>query len=369
MELASRPKVLVLTPDFPPSFGGIQRLIHGLVRHWERVQPFVVTLGTEASKEFDTVQPFAVRRVLEPRTAGHRSAVALLNLASLRHAIRFRPDVVLSGHVVTGLAAWLSKRLLAVPYVLYLHGREGVIRPRLSAFAIRYASAVVAVSEYTADIAYAHGARPEQVHRIPPGVDLPQDINDFPSGRPTIVTVARLAQRYKGHDVLIRALPLVRSRVPDVRLMIVGDGPLRATYESLARALDVEERIQFLGALDDEARDRVLEEAQVFAMPSRLPLDGGGEGFGIAYLEASARGLPIVAGNVAGALDAVADGETGLLVDPCDHVAVADALSELLADPERARALGRAGRKRAKQFAWPRVARRVEDILLAAARS
>ena len=369
MARAARPKVLVLTPDFPPSFGGIQRLIHGLVHHWKHVQPFVVTLGTGVSKEFDTAQPFAVRRVPDRRVGGHRSAVALLNLASLWHAFRFRPDVVLSGHVVTGLAAWVSKWLLGVPYVQYLHGREVAMRPRLSAFAIRHAFAVVAVSRHTADMAYAYGAAPEQVYRVPPGVDLPPEVKTLSSTRPTIVTVARLAQRYKGHDVLIRALPLVCSRVPGVRLMIVGDGPLRPAYEALARTLDIEERTQFLGALDDDARDRVLDEAQVFAMPSRLPPDGGGEGFGIAYLEASARGLPVVAGNVAGALDAVADGETGLLVDPCDHVAVADALSELLADPEKARVLGRAGRERAKQFAWSRVARHAEHIVIEAARS
>ena len=100
-------------------------------------------------------------------------------------------------------------------------------------------------------------------------------------------------------------------------------------------------------------------------MPSRLPASGrGGEGFGIAYLEASARGLPVVAGNVGGAPDAVADGETGILVDPTDHLALADAVSELLIDRGRAEALGRAGEARARSLAWPHVVRQVEDVLL-----
>jgi phosphatidylinositol alpha-1,6-mannosyltransferase len=86
------------------------------------------------------------------------------------------------------------------------------------------------------------------------------------------------------------------------------------------------------------------------------------------YLEAAAHGVPSVAGNVAGAIDAVVHGETGLLVDPTNHVAVADALTTLLAAPERAGRLGRAGAARAQEFAWPTIARRVEDVLLAVAR-
>jgi phosphatidylinositol alpha-1,6-mannosyltransferase len=356
--------VLVLSPDFPPSFGGIQLLVHRLVRHWERVQPLVVTLDAEASAEFDAAQPFPVRRNPHRKAAGRSSAVALLDATSVWLARRFRPHVVLSGHIVTSPAAWAIKRFLGRPYVQYLHGREVVIRPRLSTFGIRHAAAVVAVSRYTESLAHAHGAEPERVNRIPPGVDLPSHSATRRASRPTVVTVARLEQRYKGHDLLIRALPLVRARVPDVRLAIVGDGPLRAAYENLASGLGVSKSIEFLGSLDDEARDRVLAASHVFAMPSRLPLDGGGEGFGIVYLEAGACNLPVVAGNEAGALDAVVNGETGILVDPHDHVALARALADLLADPERATRLGRANAERARDFAWPGVARRVEDLLV-----
>jgi phosphatidylinositol alpha-1,6-mannosyltransferase len=183
--------------------------------------------------------------------------------------------------------------------------------------------------------------------------------------RPTVVTVGVLAERYKGHDVLIRALPLVRAQVPDVQWVVIGDGPLRPALERLATAEGLDGHVRFLGALSDRERDRWLARSHVFAMPSRLP--GGeraGEGFGIVYLEASARGLPVVAGGVAGALDAVVHGTTGLLVDPTDHVAVAGAIAGLLRDSGRAEALGRAGREYAARFAWPEIARRVEDVVL-----
>jgi phosphatidylinositol alpha-1,6-mannosyltransferase len=99
-------------------------------------------------------------------------------------------------------------------------------------------------------------------------------------------------------------------------------------------------------------------------MPSRLPGGGfAGEGFGIVFLEAGLHQLPVVAGDVGGARDAVIHGETGLLVDPTDHVAVAGALTELLTDPERAARLGRAGAARARDHAWPLVATRVREVL------
>jgi phosphatidylinositol alpha-1,6-mannosyltransferase len=177
------------------------------------------------------------------------------------------------------------------------------------------------------------------------------------------VTVSRLAERYKGHDVMLRALPLVRARVPDMQWVVVGDGPLRPAYESMARALGVHDLVRFVGEVDDQERDSWLDRGYVFAMPSRLSSNGGGEGFGIAYLEAGAHGLPVVAGNVGGALDAVVDGVTGLLVDPTDHIAVAGALIDLLLDRSRAAELGEAGATRAHEFAWEAVARRVEHVL------
>jgi glycosyltransferase involved in cell wall biosynthesis len=114
----------------------------------------------------------------------------------------------------------------------------------------------------------------------------------------------------------------------------------------------------------DERRDWWLRHADVLAMPSRLPGDGrAGEGFGIVYLEAGAHGTPVVAGNVAGALDAVADGESGLLVDPTDPHAVADAIAAVLLDRGLAQRLGDGGARRARGFAWPRIAERVEAVV------
>jgi glycosyltransferase involved in cell wall biosynthesis len=312
----------------------------------------------------DGIPAVATVRTPPPERIGRLGAIGLLNVCAAIEGLRFRPSVVLSGHVIVSPAARAISALLRVPYVQYLHGREVVVRPWLSRFGIRGAAAVVAVSRYTAELALAQGARRECLHRIPPGVDVVEPEGMTRSERPTVVSVARLEQRYKGHDVLIRAMGLVRSRLPDVQLVVVGDGYMRPAYLSLARALGLGDTVEFAGSVSNEERNRILERAHVFAMPSRLPADGGGEGFGIAYLEAGLRRLPVVAGNVAGALDAVVDGETGLLVDPTDHIAVAEAIWELLSDRARAEVLGRAGAVRAREYAWPVIARRVEDLLL-----
>jgi phosphatidylinositol alpha-1,6-mannosyltransferase len=190
------------------------------------------------------------------------------------------------------------------------------------------------------------------------------------ASRPTIITVARMEDRYKGHDTLIRALPLVVAQVPDVQWVVIGGGPRRAQFERLVEIYGVGANVRFLGQVANEDRDAWLERAHVFAMPSRVPGGGlGGEGFGIVYMEASWRGLPVIAGNVGGAVDAVVDGETGLLVDANEPVAVADALTRLLDDPALSRRLGERGSARARDFAWPIITGRVEEVLLEVAAS
>jgi phosphatidylinositol alpha-1,6-mannosyltransferase len=357
------PRVLVLTPDFPPAPGGIQLLVHRIVRHADRLRMRVVTVDSPGARGFDATSGLDVQRV--GLGAGRRFAVATLNARALGEAARFHPAAVLSGHIVTAPAAALIAAALRIPLVQYLHAAEVRRRPRLATFAMRRADATVAVSAYTRELAVANGAASARVHRILPGVDLPEPDAAERAERPTILTIARLSERYKGHDVMLRALPLIRARVPDVEWVVVGDGPLRAALERVAACQALQGNVRFVGAVSDGERDRWLRRAHVFTMPSRLPAGVfAGEGFGIVYLEAAAHEVPVVAGNVGGALDAVVHDQTGVLVDPVDHVALADAIADLLLDPSRAQALGAAGARRARELAWPAVARRVEDLVL-----
>jgi phosphatidylinositol alpha-1,6-mannosyltransferase len=328
-----------------------------------------IALDSPGAARFDRESRVRVRRVGASR-APHAVRNLLLNAVAVGEALRFRPDVTLSMHIVSSPAGVLLARVMGAPDVQYFHAKEIGPRPRLAAFAAAHADVAIAVSDYTASLIAGTGAVPASIRLIPPGVDIPTDPSPEHVERPTILTVARLEDRYKGHDVMLQALPLVRAKVPDVEWVVLGDGSLRAGLESDARSRGLSGAVRFLGAVSDEVRDRWLRRAEVLAMPSRLP-DGApgegpgiGEGFGIVYLEAGAYGKPVVAGNVGGALDSVSDGESGLLTDPRDPVAVADAIGALLLDRELARRLGSAGRARAQDFAWPAIAERVEGVLL-----
>ena len=353
--------VLVLTPDFPPAPGGIQLLMGNLVNHLRDLEPQVVTLNAQGA---DGLDPHYVRRIASKTAKGNRLAVARLNAAGVTQGLRQRPDVVVSGHAVTAPAALLLRRALRCAVIQYAHADEFRQRPGFARMAVRGADAIVAVSRHTRGLALAAGCEPERLHVVHPGVDPPGIVEAAPAERPTIITVARLAERYKGHDLMIKAMPHVRAEVPDCQWVVIGDGPLRSWLEELAASHGVADCVRFLGRVHDEERESWLACAHVFAMPSRLPKGGtGGEGFGIVYLEAGTHQLPVVAGKVGGALDAVVDGETGLLVDPTDELALADALVELLSNRSRATELGRAGAERARTLTWRRHADAVRELM------
>lgn len=362
-----RPRLLLLTPDYPPAPGGIQVVAERLATGMEGFETTVLAPESPGAQELDARSGVRTIRVPAPAALPGPARVALLNAAALARASALRPALTLSMHIVTSPAAAAIARATGARTAQYFHAEEIGARPRLAAFAANRADVSIAVSEYTAGLVRATGAQPPALRTIGNGTDVPEDPAPLPDepGKATILTVARIEERYKGHDTMVRALPLVLAKVPEAQWVAIGDGSLRASIEALAESHGVARAVRFLGAVSDEQRNEWLRRARVVAMPSRLPAGGfAGEGFGIVYLEAGAYGKPVVAGNVGGALDAVVDGETGLLVDPADPVGVAEALVRLLRDDELARRLGANGRANALANAWPRVAARVEAELL-----
>jgi phosphatidylinositol alpha-1,6-mannosyltransferase len=362
------PRLLLLTPDFPPAPGGIQVVADRLARGLQGFSTTVIAPDAPGAPSFDAQS--GVRTLRVPVGGGLRGARnVLLNAAGLGRGLAQRPDVVLSMHIATSPAAAALRRACGSRTVQYFHAEEIGAKRRLAAFAADHADASIAVSEYTAGLVAATGAAPRELHVIGNGTDLPADRTPLAQEHPTVLTIARIEERYKGHDTLVRALPLVLAKVPDAQWVVIGEGSLRAGLEQLAESYGVAHAIRFLGAVPDEQRNDWLRQASLLAMPSRLPAGGfAGEGFGIVYLEAGAYGKPVVAGNVGGTLDAVRDGETGLLVDPLDPLAVAEAITRLLLDGELSARLGEAGREHAIAQTWPRVVKRVEAVLLAQAR-
>jgi phosphatidyl-myo-inositol dimannoside synthase len=190
-------------------------------------------------------------------------------------------------------------------------------------------------------------------------------------GQRVTLTVARMAasERYKGHDVVLRALSSVLAKVPNLTYVIVGDGDDRPRLEKLANDLGVAERVLFTGETSDSELAALYQRSEVFAMPARTVLDNRnpkGEGFGIVYLEAMAFGKPVIGPDYGAPAELIQHGKTGLLVDPEDPTAVAQALLKLLSDPESAREMGRAGSKWVRQhYSYDSFCERLQEILTA----
>jgi phosphatidylinositol alpha-1,6-mannosyltransferase len=165
--------------------------------------------------------------------------------------------------------------------------------------------------------------------------------------------------------MLIRAMPAIRQRVPDAALVIVGGGPYGSSLRRLAAQFGVADHVVFTDAVPADELPAHHAMADVFAMPCRTR--GAGldvEGFGIVFLEASASGVPVVAGRSGGAPETVKDDETGMLVDGWDVGAIAAAVSDLLADPDRAARMGSAGRRWAvENWQWRTQAARLSKLL------
>jgi phosphatidylinositol alpha-1,6-mannosyltransferase len=237
------------------------------------------------------------------------------------------------------------------------------------------ADVITYVSKYTRGrFSAAFGPR-ARLEPLPPCVD-PDRFRPDPAARtelrsryglgerPLVVCVSRLVPR-KGQDMLIRAMPEIRRRVDGAALAIVGGGPHAETLHKLAQSCGVADDVVFTGGVPGEELPAHYAMGDVFAMPCRTRGYGlDVEGLGIVFLEASATGVPVVAGNSGGAPETVLDGETGRVVDGRSVDQIADAVAALLADPELARRMGEAGRRWIiRDWNWATHTARLADLL------
>jgi phosphatidylinositol alpha-1,6-mannosyltransferase len=370
-------RTLLVTNDFPPRPGGIQQFVHNLAVRQPAGSLVVYASTWKGAEKFDAEQPFEVVReptgMLLPTPAVARRAAALAR----EHGC----DRVWFGAAAPlGLLADGLRRTAGVTRAVALtHGHEigWAALPGARQLLRRIArgnDVVTYLGEYqrTRLDRALHGLT--HLERLAPGVDVAA----FHPGvdgsavrarhgltdRPVIVCVSRLVPR-KGQDMLIRALPAVRRRVPDSALLLVSGGPYRSKLERLAREQGVESDVVFTGSVPWAELPAHYAAGDVYAMPCRTRAAGlDVEGLGIVYLEASATGLPVVGGHSGGAPDAVREGETGYVVGGRNVEALAARLTELLADPARAKAMGTAGRAWVeREWRWERQAERMSRLL------
>ncbi len=369
-----RPRLLIATTDFPPRHGGIQRLLHELAsRLAARWRIIVLAPADGDARSYDEAASF---RVLRTRSDWHGSALGVLGEMALMVA-RTPADVLLAGHLnaLPPLFAAVPPR----PKVVLAHGSElWAPRTRLVARVLgRRVERAMAVSRFTALEAGRAGFRPGRIVVTPNGAARPaapgrageivEALGLVSDGAvvPFFLTVSRLDEPHKGHDVFLRALPALRERHPDLLYVIAGHGPLAADLARLADELGVGPAVRMLGAVDEATKGALLTRCRAFVMVSRQSRRPAlFEGFGIGYLEAALAGRPALAGASGGVPDAVVDEETGLLVDPLSVPAVTAAALRLLEHPKLADSLGERARRRAERdFTWEVAVGRMERCL------
>lgn len=259
--------------------------------------------------------------------------------ALLSRGLLERPNLILSTHLnFTSVAYWL-KRLAGIPYWTVAHGFEAWdIQTTHLKTALSYADLILCGSSYTRDrLLQNRHLDPDKVVVLPNTFDAnrfqPAPKPEYLLQRyglkpdqPVILTVARLAnlERYKGYDQILKALPKIRSVIPDVRYVLVGKGNDRARIEQLIDQLDLWDCVTLAGFVPDEQLCDYYNLCDVFAMPSKQ------EGFGIVYLEAMACGKPVVGGDQDGAIDALCHGTLGALVNPDDIDQIAQTLIQII---------------------------------------
>lgn len=377
-------RVLLVTNDFPPRRGGIQSYLEAFVGELLRIGTHELTVYApkwKGAEEFDA----AAQRNAGYTVVRHSTTLMVpepIVATRMRRLIaEHQIDTVWFGAAAPlALLGPLARRAGASRVVASTHGHEvGWSMLPGARSALRRigddADVITFVSRYTRSRFSSAFGPDAALEHLPPGVDTERFAPDpdarvamrarYRLGeRPVVVCLSRLVPR-KGQDMLIRAMPAIGQRVPGATLVIVGGGPYLDTLQRLAHSHGVAEHVVFTGGVAAAELPAHHAMADVFAMPCRTR--GAGldvEGLGIVYLEASACGVPVVAGTSGGAPETVLDGQTGVVVDGTDVGAITTAVGDLLADPVRAAAMGTAGRHWAvDNWQWRAKGARLAELL------
>jgi phosphatidyl-myo-inositol dimannoside synthase len=362
LELVVSSPVLFVTNDFGPRAGGIETFVIGLIERRPFGQTIVYTSAQNGSEEYDKAwkSDFGVTvirdraKILLPTPRVARNLARIIKESNILVA-------AFGAAAPLGLLSASMKRAGIRKTVALTHGHE-VWWAKVFPFnlALRRIGTTVDsltfLGEFTQQ-AISHSlskAAAAQMVKIAPGIDvdhfIPQDASQLRrelklENKRVIVSVGRLVHR-KGQDHLIQSLPEILKSVPDAHVLMVGQGPYLSHLKKLVARHNVADHVSFIGRIQYAQLPQYICAGDVFAMPSRSRFFGlEVEGLGIVYLEASACGLPVIAGSSGGAPDAVLNGVTGFVVDGQNNQEIAAAAIRLLRDLDQAKKMGTAGRE------------------------
>ena len=346
----------------------LQEIFGRIAAHGHRVTFLCARHGTAPPEEtIDGIRILRVGRQLTINVTAVRAALRLARNDSV--------DVFVESLCKLPFFMPAVTRIPVVPVVLHLFGSTAFreLTPVLASgvwcseklIPLLYRDLpFVALSESTARDLDRRGVRASRMEIVPPGLDLRRYCgNDSapPHREPLLVYVGRL-KRYKGIDIVLRALVAVRQRIPGVRLTLVGKGDDRLRLEALAGSLGLTDSIRFVGFVSEAEKITWLRQAWAVVYPSPK------EGWGIATLEAAACGTPVLASDAEGLRDAVRDGTTGFLIPHQNQTAWADRMIQLLSDSTLRTRMAAASRQWASRFDWTVEARKMRHFVEAVVR-
>ena len=353
-------KVLLVTNDLGPRAGGIETFVLGLIEGLPKDSLIIYTSSQKGDKAFDAqlLEKFGAvvirdrAKMLLPTPRITRKAVKILKQQQIK-------NVWFGAAAPLALMAGKLRSAGASNIVALTHGHEvwwakiPILKSLLKKI-IKDVDHLGYLGDFTKGEIAKISNQPQKFLQIAPGIDTQHFAPKIArgdliekyrlDGRRVIVSVGRLVHR-KGQDELVKAMPKILEQFPDAILLFVGEGPIKQMLFNSAKQLGVLPKVVFAGRVSHHDLPDYICLGEIFAMPVRSRFSGlEVEGLGIVYLEASACGLPVIVGNSGGAVDAVLDQKTGLLVDGTKSDQIADAICELLANPERAKQMGAAGR-------------------------
>ena len=342
-----RKTVLLITRNFPPMIGGMeklnQRMLEGLsLTH----RTFLI--GPKGCQDFAP----AGARVYEAPSANFLLFLIYAKCMAIYLSLSQKPDVCLAGSGLAAPYAWLAARLSGAPAVVYVHGLDLIADSRIYRWLwlpfIRSCDVVVANSGNTRRLALSVGVPSDRISVVHPGTDIPEldpekaaqfRIRYGFGNRPLLLSVGRITERKGLLPFLQKSWPAVLERYPDAKLAVIGTEPQQALRKDKHSALaeikaylsesGLNGSVHFLGRVDDATLTAAYQAADVHVFPV---LDGPDdvEGFGMVAIEAAAHGLKTVAFNAGGVSDAVADAESGCLLPPGDYEAMARSVADVL---------------------------------------
>jgi phosphatidyl-myo-inositol dimannoside synthase len=335
---------LLITLDFPPEKGGIQRYLHTIVQHTYSQEDMVIA-GCGRVPQEATLDCRANVEYVRAWLSGINKKWSLAAIAWRFFFLRLSKGASLSvecGNVYAGSVPWLFSFFMKTDYSVYTHGTEVLglgqrsVKAAVLGSVLRRARQVFANSGYTASLVGPHVPN-LQVQIRPPKIILPkiaagpraqQEEREPCNSETRLLSVGRLV-KHKGHDVLLTATAMLPKTV-NWRLVIAGDGPCRQELEARITAAGMAGRAAIAPGLSDAQLEHEYERASLFVLPS-VPR-GGTEGFGIVLLEAMAHRCAVIASDLGGVGEVLDNGSCGLLVPPGDAAALADAINRLSGD-------------------------------------